>query len=65
MLELTKKKLKEMPDKEFSSYFQEYVMKVQDRNIDTEMRYFSKMNSLTPIKVIQSMNSVVKEMKEC
>lgn len=65
MLELTKKKLQEMPDKEFSRYFQEYVMKVQDRNIDTEMRYFSKMNSLTPIKVIQSMNSVVKEMKEC
>lgn len=51
MLDNVKKLIDELPDTSFPQFFQEYVISVQDSNIDAEFAFFSSRNCLTPLNI--------------
>lgn len=46
MLESIKKKISSLPDETFSHYFVQYMMTVQDTNIDKELHSYSGTGKL-------------------
>lgn len=46
MLEIVKDYINSMSDESFSSYFAQYVMQVQDANIESELDYLLHRNTL-------------------
>lgn len=61
MLETIKTKINDSPFISFEQYFQNYVMKIQDTNIDNEVAFLMRNNSLTTVLLNKVMNSEVKE----
>lgn len=53
MLEVIKHKLSELSEenKTFQEYYRDYVLKVQDSNIEDEMNYLLSNNELTPMRM--------------
>lgn len=51
MLETVRKEIKNLPSCTFSQYFIEYVMSVQDSNIDSEFSYLRRHNQLDILNV--------------
>lgn len=51
MLETVRSEIKNLPSCTFSQYFIEYVMSVQDSNIDSEFSYLRRHNQLDILNV--------------
>lgn len=51
MLETVKESIHNLPDISFQEFYSDYVMKVQDDNIDEEFRFLSSNNNLTPLSI--------------
>lgn len=51
MLETVKTTIKNVPFITFEEYFIQYVMYMQDANIDNEVTFVMRNNSLTPLAV--------------
>ncbi len=62
MLESVKDYIEQLPDKSFDVYFMEYIMKVQDENISSELHYLQRKNQLSPIMIDQLLHDTLKEM---
>lgn len=57
MLENVKSMIQNLPDTPFNTLFVNYVMKVQDENIEEELRYLRSRNNLTPISMCKLLTS--------
>lgn len=51
MLETVKQKLNNLENKTFPNYYMEYVLAVQDMNIENEFSYLKSVNELTPMRI--------------
>lgn len=49
MLETVKKYIQELPDIDFNSYYQNYVLSVQDENIGIESKQFNTFNDINKL----------------
>ena len=49
MLATVKNEIANLPDITFEQYFMEYIMEVQDANIDKEMKFMTGRNMLKPL----------------
>lgn len=56
MLEIVKQKIENLGDLRFDLFFHDYVMNVQDMNIQKELDYLISNNDLTPIKIHRLVN---------
>lgn len=63
MLDNIKSIIKELPDISFERYFVDYVMRVQDENIEEEIRYMRKVNSLDPLLIVRAVGDSFERMK--
>lgn len=63
MLETVKKTMADAPFISFGQYFIEYVFKVQDANIDNEVSFLLRNNSIDANFLDKLMNQEVKEGK--
>lgn len=62
MLETVQKIIEEVPCISFESYFQEYVMKVQDASIDEEVSFLFRNNFPSANSMIKLINQEVEGM---
>lgn len=60
MLTIVKKYIEALPDTSFEQFYVNYIMQVQDENIEREMEYLSSKNILN-IPAME--NSIVKEIE--
>ncbi len=60
MLDTIRKQIKSVRDLPFGEYFKQYVMSVQDKNIDHELRFLMKFNTLN----IDSMQKLIQNTYE-
>ena len=51
MLETVKESIHDLPNISFQEFYSNYVMHVQDENIDEELRFLSSNNNLTPLSI--------------
>jgi len=49
MLETVKKYIQELPDIDFNTYYQNYVLSVQDENIGIESKQFNTFNDINKL----------------
>lgn len=63
MLETIKKAIEEVPFISFEEYFTNYVMAVQDVNIDNEVSFMLRNNSLTTLALDKLINNEVENDK--
>lgn len=61
MLETVKQLINDSPFITFEQYFHQYVMNVQDVNIDNEVAFMIQNNDISPMLLNQVMNSEVGE----
>ena len=64
MLETIRKKIESVRELNFTGFFSEYVMSVQDRNIELEMKYLLKHNTLENKSVDYLIQNTYKGLKE-
>lgn len=60
MLTMIQKQIKSVSDIPFGEYFKQYIMSVQDKNIDSEFRFLMKFNALN----IDSMQNLIQNTYE-
>ena len=61
MLDKIKKYISDLSDITFNEYYQSYVMQVQDRNIEFELKHLSSRNVLSIYTMDQLIADTVKE----
>lgn len=61
MLDTIKRYIKNIPDITFNEYYQSYIMQVQDRNIESELKHLSARNVLSLYTMDQLIADTVKE----
>lgn len=62
MLDTIKQYIKNISDITFNEYYQSYIMQVQDRNIESELKHLSARNVLSLYTMDQLIADTVKEM---
>lgn len=63
MLENIKACIESLPDISFEQYYVNYIMRVQDQNIDEELRYLRRANSLDPLIMMRAIGDSFERMK--
>lgn len=61
MLETVKHAIQNAPCITFGQHFIEYVMRIQDKNIDDEVTFLFRNNSIDPLFLNKVMNIEMKE----
>lgn len=61
MLDTIKQYIRNIPDITFNEYYQSYIMQVQDRNIESELKHLSARNVLSLYTMDQLIADTVKE----
>lgn len=61
-LETIKTDIQNLPYISFEEYYQDYVFRIQDSNIDDEMKFFINHNFLSPKNISKAIDYVRKEM---
>ena len=61
MLDTIKQYIKNISDITFNEYYQSYIMQVQDRNIESELKHLSARNVLSLYTMDQLIADTVKE----
>lgn len=61
MLDRIKQYISDLSDITFNEYYQSYIMQVQDRNIESELKHLSSRNVLSIYTMDQLIADTVKE----
>jgi predicted proteasome-type protease len=61
MLDMIKQYINNITDISFNEYYQSYIMQVQDRNIESELKHLSARNTLSLYTMDQLIADTVKE----
>lgn len=61
MLDMIKQYINNITDISFNEYYQSYIMQVQDRNIESELKHLSARNVLSLYTMDQLIADTVKE----
>lgn len=61
MLDTIKQYINNITDISFNEYYQSYIMQVQDRNIESELKHLSARNTLSLYTMDQLIADTVKE----